>query len=158
MTNQKSASLSRADIAGTLAAKFEIPIAQAEAFAREYETAILRATSAGQQVRLPGFGVFQLQERGARMGRNPRTGEAIQIPTKNVIKFTPSNMPKVAGNPGATTDNVITQEGAVALTNPVTTVEEKVLSEQGRAQSDAVSQAPKKKSPRKLGSAGAAKG
>ncbi len=36
---------------------------------------------------LPGLGKLVLVDRKARMGRNPKTGEAIQIPAKRVVKF-----------------------------------------------------------------------
>ena len=38
-------------------------------------------------IKLDGLGVFQLKDRKARMGRNPATGETIQIAAKRVIKF-----------------------------------------------------------------------
>lgn len=41
----------------------------------------------GDEVRLTGFGKFSSSDRGARQGRNPQTGEAIQIPAKRVPKF-----------------------------------------------------------------------
>ena len=41
----------------------------------------------GSEVRLVGFGTFSVSARAASMGRNPRTGEAIQIPAANVPKF-----------------------------------------------------------------------
>ena len=43
----------------------------------------------GDRVSLVGFGTFTCNMRDARTGRNPRTGEAIQIPSKNVVKFKP---------------------------------------------------------------------
>ena len=43
----------------------------------------------GDKVAMIGFGTFTVSERPARTGRNPRTGEAIQIAAKNVIKFKP---------------------------------------------------------------------
>ncbi len=45
--------------------------------------------SAGEKVTLVGFGTFQVMERKARRGRNPRTGKTIQIPAKKVAKFRP---------------------------------------------------------------------
>jgi nucleoid DNA-binding protein len=36
------------------------------------------------------FGTFTLKERKPRVGRNPKTGEAVQIPAKKVVKFKPS--------------------------------------------------------------------
>jgi len=41
----------------------------------------------GGKVAMLGFGTFSISERAARTGRNPRTGEAIQIAAKKVIKF-----------------------------------------------------------------------
>ncbi len=43
---------------------------------------------AGGEVPLKGLGKFKVQHRQARVGRNPATGEAIQIPAKTVVKFT----------------------------------------------------------------------
>ncbi len=43
----------------------------------------------GNKVSLVGFGTFTVTTRNARTGRNPKTGEAIQIPSKNVVKFKP---------------------------------------------------------------------
>ena len=41
----------------------------------------------GETVRLVNFGTFKVVARKARKGRNPRTGEAIDIPAKNVVRF-----------------------------------------------------------------------
>lgn len=41
----------------------------------------------GNEVRLTGFGKFSVSERAARMGRNPRTGESMQIAAKSVPRF-----------------------------------------------------------------------
>jgi len=49
--------------------------------------AIKKALSRGEKVTLVGFGTFQVMERKARRGRNPQTGEEIQIPAKKVSKF-----------------------------------------------------------------------
>jgi len=43
----------------------------------------------GNKVTLQGFGAFVLKERAARTSRNPKTGEAVQVPAKKVAKFTP---------------------------------------------------------------------
>ena len=44
----------------------------------------------GGEVRIPDFGTFKVAKRKAREGRNPATGETIQIPATNVPKFTPA--------------------------------------------------------------------
>lgn len=49
--------------------------------------AITSALSGGGEVRLVGFGTFSVAQRRASTGRNPRTGEAIQIPASKQPKF-----------------------------------------------------------------------
>ena len=44
----------------------------------------------GESISLVGFGSFKVVERAAREGRNPSTGEKIQIPASKTVKFTPS--------------------------------------------------------------------
>ena len=58
--------------------------------ARALDSAIENITSAlksGNNVTLVGFGTFTVRRRDARIGRNPRTGEAIQIKASNVPGF-----------------------------------------------------------------------
>ena len=50
---------------------------------------ITNALKSGDEVRIVGFGNFQVTDRAASEGRNPRTGESIQIAAKNVVKFKP---------------------------------------------------------------------
>ncbi|MEK9671648.1 MAG: HU family DNA-binding protein [Rhodospirillaceae bacterium] len=49
--------------------------------------AITAALSGGDEVRLVGFGTFSVAQRRASTGRNPRTGETIQIPASKQPKF-----------------------------------------------------------------------
>ena len=44
----------------------------------------------GEKVQLSGFGIFEVKKREARVGRNPRTKEAIEIPASNAPAFKPS--------------------------------------------------------------------
>lgn len=48
---------------------------------------ITAALAAGDKVQLTGFGSFEVKERAARVGRNPRTGEATEIPAARVPSF-----------------------------------------------------------------------
>ena len=48
---------------------------------------VTRTLAGGGSVSLVGFGTFSVKARAARMGRNPRTGEAIQIKASNVPGF-----------------------------------------------------------------------
>lgn len=49
--------------------------------------AITKAMAEGQEVKLVGFGTFSVAARKERTGRNPKTGEAVEIPAKNIAKF-----------------------------------------------------------------------
>lgn len=50
---------------------------------------ITDALARGEKVTLVGFGTFKVMERKARTGRNPQTGQSIQIPAKKAPKFRP---------------------------------------------------------------------
>lgn len=50
---------------------------------------ITKTLSKGGEVILTGFGTFKVNRRAAREGRNPKTGEKLQIPATNVPKFKP---------------------------------------------------------------------
>lgn len=52
----------------------------------------------GGEVRFVGFGTFKVSHRAASTGRNPRTGESIQIEASNRVKFTPGKELKEAVN------------------------------------------------------------
>lgn len=49
--------------------------------------AITKAMADGEEVKLVGFGTFSVAARKGRTGRNPKTGEAVEIPAKNIAKF-----------------------------------------------------------------------
>lgn len=44
----------------------------------------------GETVKLPGFGNFQLRHKNARRGRNPKSGEEVEISSRKVVIFKPS--------------------------------------------------------------------
>ncbi len=51
--------------------------------------AVTDALASGDKVTLIGFGTFSVSERKARTGRNPQTGEPLEIPAKKVVRFKP---------------------------------------------------------------------
>jgi integration host factor subunit alpha len=46
----------------------------------------------GEDVKLPGFGNFMVREKCSRVGRNPKTGEEIEISARKVVSFKPSQI------------------------------------------------------------------
>ena len=55
---------------------------------------IVESLERGETVKLSGFGVFQVREKRARMGRNPKTGEEVPINPRRVISFRASQIMK----------------------------------------------------------------
>ncbi|MFJ9617813.1 HU family DNA-binding protein [Streptomyces noursei] len=51
--------------------------------------AIVRAVVEGETVSVTGFGSFAARDRGARVGRNPRTGVEVHVPATRVVRFAP---------------------------------------------------------------------
>ncbi|MGB8297379.1 MAG: HU family DNA-binding protein, partial [Polyangia bacterium] len=77
--------LSKSQLAAAIAEKAEISKKQAVEILENI--AALAYKHAKDTFTLPGIGKLVLKNRAARMGRNPKTGEAIQIPAKRVVKF-----------------------------------------------------------------------
>ncbi len=71
---------------------------QAQAAVDSLLSAITDALKDGDVVTLVGFGSFKVTERAARKGRNPQTGEEMQIKAKKAPKFAPGKMLKEAVN------------------------------------------------------------
>jgi DNA-binding protein HU-beta len=75
------------NIGADLAEKYEMPKKQVNEMMDDLITALTKNLKKGNRVRIAGFGVLQVRKRAARMGRNPATGETIQIPAKKKIAF-----------------------------------------------------------------------
>jgi len=82
--------MNTADIAGVVAADQGLDKAAAKRVIDATLKAITDAAVKGEEVSLPGFGKFKVQDRPAREGRNPATGATINIPASRVPKFSPS--------------------------------------------------------------------
>ena len=59
---------------------------------------ITEALADGDKIALVGFGTFGVSKRAAREGRNPRTGETVQIAARNAVTFKPGSALKDAVN------------------------------------------------------------
>lgn len=59
---------------------------------------IKSALESGEQVKISGFGVFEVKQKNARQGRNPQTGEKITLSARRVLTFKPSSVLRDAIN------------------------------------------------------------
>ena len=82
-------SLTKADIADRLFEEVGLNKREAKEFVDAYFETIRQALEQGENVKLSGFGNFQLREKNQRPGRNPKTGEEIPISARRVVTFRP---------------------------------------------------------------------
>ncbi|MDX2416857.1 MAG: integration host factor subunit alpha [Xanthomonadales bacterium] len=82
-------SLTKADIADRLFNEVGLNKREAKEFVDAYFEVIRAALESGENVKLSGFGNFQLRQKNQRPGRNPKTGEEIPISARRVVTFRP---------------------------------------------------------------------
>jgi DNA-binding protein HU-beta len=79
--------MNKAELIDAVAASANLSKADAGRAIDAVVDAIAKSLKRGQQVAVVGFGTFSVKHRAARQGRNPRTGETIQIAASNVPGF-----------------------------------------------------------------------
>jgi len=79
--------MNKSELIDAIAASSDLPKAQAARALDSMIDVISGALKGGEQVTIVGFGTFLVREREARTGRNPRTGEAIQIAASKMPSF-----------------------------------------------------------------------
>ena len=82
-------SLTKAEIANRLFNEVGLNKREAKEFVDAYFEIIKAALENGENVKLSGFGNFQLRDKKERPGRNPKTGEEIPISARRVVTFRP---------------------------------------------------------------------
>jgi DNA-binding protein HU-beta len=89
--------LNTADIIDAVASKDDkLTKAQAKAIVDGVFAAIRDSAVKGEEVSIPGFGKFKVQDKPARTGRNPSTGAAIEIAASRKLAFQPAKALKDA--------------------------------------------------------------
>lgn len=82
--------MTKSELIEALAAKQpQLDLKDVELAVKELLEQMCLALAAGERIEVRGFGSFSLHERPARLGRNPKTGEAVQVPYKRVPHFKP---------------------------------------------------------------------
>lgn len=79
--------MNKTDLINAVAAKAEISKKDADKAVSAVFDAVAEALAAGDKVQLIGFGTFEVKERAAREGRNPKTGETITIAAAKAPAF-----------------------------------------------------------------------
>ncbi|MBK8163218.1 MAG: integration host factor subunit alpha [Gammaproteobacteria bacterium] len=81
--------LTKADMAERLFEEFGLNKREAKDLVEMFFEEVRAALEEGQQVKLSGFGNFNLRKKNERPGRNPKTGEEIPITARRVVSFHP---------------------------------------------------------------------
>ncbi|MCH8500375.1 MAG: integration host factor subunit alpha [Aliidiomarina sp.] len=81
--------LTKAEIAEHLYEKLGINRRDAKELVERFFEEIRQALESGEQVKISGFGNFDLRDKSQRPGRNPKTGEDIPISARRVVTFRP---------------------------------------------------------------------
>jgi nucleoid DNA-binding protein len=81
--------MTKAELVDSLAVKAGVPRPRAEELVNFFLDDITEGLRKGDKVNISGFGTFTVSNRKARTGRNPKTGEPIDIPASRSAKFKP---------------------------------------------------------------------
>lgn len=83
----KQNTVSLKHLAAELAEGHDVPKKQAEAMLNDLVVSVTKHLKKGERIRLVGLGVLVVRKRAARMGRNPATGEPVQIKASKKVAF-----------------------------------------------------------------------
>ena len=81
--------MTKAELVEDVARAAELTKKDAERLVEIVFESIIETLNQGEKIELRGFGSFRVRERGARRGRNPKTGDPVSIPAKRVPYFKP---------------------------------------------------------------------
>ena len=88
--------MNRSDLASTIAQRTGVSVKDATAVIAGLNDVIIEAVGRGEKIQLPGLLTIERVERAARTGRNPQTGEEIEIPAGYAAKVTAGSKLKAA--------------------------------------------------------------
>jgi len=89
MTKQTT-TLTKADLIEEVLNITELPRKESETIVETIFDSIISALQKGEKIEIRGFGSFRTRERRGRIGRNPKTGEKVEVPAKKIPFFKPS--------------------------------------------------------------------
>jgi integration host factor subunit beta len=82
--------MTKADLVEEVAKVTELTRKDSEVIVDTMFESVIKALKTGDKLEVRGFGSFRVRQRNARVGRNPKTGEKVEVPAKRVPYFKPS--------------------------------------------------------------------
>jgi len=88
-SESKTGVMTKAELVDEVASVVQLTKKQAETIVNIVFDSIVESLRSGQKIELRGFGSFRLRNRKSRTGRNPKTGEKVEVPSKKIPYFKP---------------------------------------------------------------------
>ena len=82
--------MTKADLIEEVSRLAEVTRKDSEVIVETIFDSVVRALRAGDKIEIRGFGSFRTRQRKARVGRNPKTGDRVEVPPKKIPVFKPS--------------------------------------------------------------------
>src|SRR6516162_6320131 len=82
--------MTKADLVEEVSRVTELTRKDSEVIVDTLFESVIKALKTGDKLEVRGFGSFRVRQRNARVGRNPKTGEKVEVPAKRVPYFKPS--------------------------------------------------------------------
>ena len=96
----KQPTLTKADLIEEVLNITELPRKESETIVETIFDSIVRSLRVGDKIEIRGFGSFRTRQRKPRVGRNPKTGDRVEVPAKKIPFFKPSKELKDLVNTG----------------------------------------------------------
>ena len=93
--------MTKADLIEEVARLVEVTRKDSEVIVETIFDSVVNSLRAGDKIEIRGFGSFRTRQRKARVGRNPKTGERVEVPAKKIPFFKPSKELKDLVNSGS---------------------------------------------------------
>ena len=93
--------MTKAELMEEVAKNSDLTKKDAEVIVQTVLDSISESLQEGEKVELRGFGSFRLRQRSSRMGRNPKTGDKVDVPAKKIPYFQPGKELKELINSGS---------------------------------------------------------
>ncbi len=93
--------MTKADLIDEVSRQVELTRKDSEVIVETIFDSIVHSLRAGDKIEIRGFGSFRTRQRNPRVGRNPKTGDRVEVPAKKIPFFKPSKELKDLVNSGA---------------------------------------------------------
>jgi integration host factor subunit beta len=107
--------MTKADLIEEVSRLAELTRKDSEVIVETIFDSVVRALRSGDKIEIRGFGSFRTRQRKPRVGRNPKTGDRVEVPPKKIPFFKPSKELKDMVNHGEAQQAAAAEAGAAEL-------------------------------------------